>query len=406
VANEEKDDKRPWYLSLKRSFDNLSLLRKKIEEEILPSMIAAAEQMAARDLASLTEQKLRSEIIGRVDIYNSWVAVYWKDLIPFAHGIRLFGIAYNDAIRPKDPYEFMNLLAGTGMEGVQRNRMLKDMAALVRSAPYTSDNLRERLSDDKRFQDLLLAFMARFGDLSCGTKQCSQGPDSITDLVIELASVPEDRGRYAQKDVAALERSFLAHFDGQERSHAEELLDLARTSYKTRDDDNIYLGRVKGQAIMAIDEYMRRFSKDGSISEPELKKAIEGISAPDTVPPKGPGKNMQEEGFRSKARQITGQPAGPGIARGKARVIADASDLHRFRAGEVLVCDAVDPSITFIVPLAAGIVERRGGMLIHGAIIAREYGIACVTGIPDATSLIHTGDTVTVDGYLGIVTIG
>jgi len=115
---------------------------------------------------------------------------------------------------------------------------------------------------------------------------------------------------------------------------------------------------------------------------------------------------MQEKGFSSKARQITGQPAGPGIAQGKARVIFDASDLYRFKAGEVLVCDAVDPSITFIVPLASAIVERRGGMLIHGAIIAREYGIACVTGIPDATSLIHTGDAVTVDGYLGIVTIG
>ena len=406
AANEEKDDKRPWYLSLKRSFDNLRILRRKIEEDILPSMIAAADEMAARDLTGLTEQELRSEIIGRVDVYNSWVAVYWKDLIPFAHGIRLFGIAYNDAIRPKDPYEFMNLLAGTGMEGVQRNRMLNEMAALVRSALYTSDKLRERLADDRRFQDLLLGFMARFGDLSCGTKQCSQGPDVITDLVIELASAPEVEERSAPKDVTALEKSFLARFEGHERSHAEELLDLARTSYKTRDDDNIYLGRVKGQAIMAIDEYMRRFSKDGSISEPELKKAIEGISAPDTVPPKGPGKNMQEEGFRSKARQITGQPAGPGIARGKARVIADASDLHRFKAGEVLVCDAVDPSITFIVPLASAIVERRGGMLIHGAIIAREYGLACVTGIPDATSLIHTGDTVTVDGYLGIVTIG
>jgi pyruvate,water dikinase len=50
-------------------------------------------------------------------------------------------------------------------------------------------------------------------------------------------------------------------------------------------------------------------------------------------------------------------------------------------------------------------VERRGGMLIHGAIIARECGLACVTGIPDATSLIHTDDTVTVDRYLGIVTM-
>jgi pyruvate,water dikinase len=62
--------------------------------------------------------------------------------------------------------------------------------------------------------------------------------------------------------------------------------------------------------------------------------------------------------------------------------------------------------MTFIVPLAAGIIERRGGMLIHGAIIAREYGIACVTGVPDAATLIHNGDEVTVDGYLGIVTVG
>jgi pyruvate,water dikinase len=44
-------------------------------------------------------------------------------------------------------------------------------------------------------------------------------------------------------------------------------------------------------------------------------------------------------------------------------------------------------------------------MLIHGAIIAREYGIPCVTGIADATHLIQTGDSVTVDGFLGLVII-
>ena len=53
-----------------------------------------------------------------------------------------------------------------------------------------------------------------------------------------------------------------------------------------------------------------------------------------------------------------------------------------------------------------GEVERRGGMLIHGAIIAREYGLPCITGIPDATTMIETGDEITVDGYLGIVTVG
>jgi pyruvate,water dikinase len=61
--------------------------------------------------------------------------------------------------------------------------------------------------------------------------------------------------------------------------------------------------------------------------------------------------------------------------------------------------------MTFVAPLAAAIVERRGGMLIHGAIIAREYGLPCVTGVPMATEVIHTGDGLTVDGYLGIVVV-
>ena len=104
-----------------------------------------------------------------------------------------------------------------------------------------------------------------------------------------------------------------------------------------------------------------------------------------------------------RARQLVGQPAGPGVARGPARVVRSSHDLSRFRSGEILICDAVDPNMTFVVPLAAGIVERRGGMLIHGAIIAREYGLPCVTGVPEIMRFVASGDAVTVDGYLGIV---
>ena len=112
------------------------------------------------------------------------------------------------------------------------------------------------------------------------------------------------------------------------------------------------------------------------------------------------------QSYEIKPRQLVGQPAGPGIAKGKARVIQQHSDLAEFKSGEVLICDAVDPNMTFVVPLASAVVERRGGMLIHGAIIAREYGLPCITGIPDATTLIKTGDEITVDGYLGLVTVG
>jgi pyruvate,water dikinase len=77
------------------------------------------------------------------------------------------------------------------------------------------------------------------------------------------------------------------------------------------------------------------------------------------------------------------------------------------RAGcRVLVCDAIQPMMTHLVPLAAAVVERRGGMLIHGAVIAREMGIPCVNGVARAVEQLRDGDVVTVDGHLGIVTIG
>jgi pyruvate,water dikinase len=86
--------------------------------------------------------------------------------------------------------------------------------------------------------------------------------------------------------------------------------------------------------------------------------------------------------------------------------VRTTDDFTHFHAGEVLICDAIQPTMSHIVPLAAGIVERRGGMLIHGAIIARELGIPCVNGVSDAILSIADDEIVTVDGYLGIVTIG
>ncbi|MGD2140525.1 MAG: PEP-utilizing enzyme [Burkholderiales bacterium] len=81
-------------------------------------------------------------------------------------------------------------------------------------------------------------------------------------------------------------------------------------------------------------------------------------------------------------------------------------DLGKFREGEVLVCDAIQPTMTHLVPLASATVERRGGMLIHGAILARELGIPCVNGVRNAAETPKNGDLVTVDGHLGIATVG
>lgn len=198
-----------------------------------------------------------------------------------------------------------------------------------------------------------------------------------------------------------LRQKFFDTFDPMERMEAESLLDLARASYRIRDDDNMLIGRVEAQLIAAVNEARARL-KAGVVSE-DLQKALHGLhfggvsSSTGEADPTGM--------YTVRARQLVGQPAGPGVVRGKARVVADPTEIANFKSGEILVVDAVDPNMTYIVPLAAGIIERRGGMLIHGAIIAREYGLPCVTGIPEATTRIRTGDVITVDGFLGIVTL-
>ncbi|MGD2166219.1 MAG: PEP-utilizing enzyme, partial [Anaerolineae bacterium] len=182
------------------------------------------------------------------------------------------------------------------------------------------------------------------------------------------------------------------------------MLDLARTSYRLRDDDNIYLGGIDAGLLVAVEEGRERLQERRMVRVESfgIADVARALRYPEYVP-QTQGEKEKKAGFLVRARQLIGQPAGPRVAQGPARVITSQADLTGFEYGEILACDAVDPNMTFVVPLSAGVVERRGGTLIHGAIIAREYGLPCVTGVPRATSLIRTGDVVTVDEYLGIV---
>jgi hypothetical protein len=103
LRSEKPEDERGWYMSLHRSFDNLKNLRRKIEDELIPGMIAVAESLSAKDLVELSDQALIAEIRQRWEINNKWVNIYWADFIPYAHGVRMFGQVYNDAVQPEDP---------------------------------------------------------------------------------------------------------------------------------------------------------------------------------------------------------------------------------------------------------------------------------------------------------------
>jgi pyruvate,water dikinase len=321
----------------------------------------------------------------------------------------------------------MDLLPAAPTIGLERNRRLDELAAMVREDASLAQALESRVGAAKKskFMTMLDDYVAEFGNLT-GTDRPESDAGALTiRLVIELAGRPpiEDRGRGSRRH--ELEQEFFDAFPEERKQFAADLLDLARASYRWRDDDNIYLRRIEAELSRAIGLLQARPGRRQVSPYPEADNAAEDRPAASRRPFDRKLRDAPSESDRSRstgqreassmgehargrlraqARQLTGQPAGPGIATGKARVIG-TGNLFEFRAGEIIVCDAIEPEMTFIVPLAAAIVERRGGMLIHGAIIAREYGIPCVTGVPDATRLIGTGDSVTVDGYLGIVVL-
>ncbi|WP_224048347.1 PEP/pyruvate-binding domain-containing protein [Arthrobacter sp. NicSoilB4] len=99
---------------------------------------------------------------------------------------------------------------------------------------------------------------------------------------------------------------------------------------------------------------------------------------------------------------LTGTPASAGTVTARARVILEPQGA-RLEPGEILVAPSTDPGWTPLFLTAGGLVMEMGGPNSHGAVVAREYGIPAVVGVPDATSLIATGHSITVDGAAGTV---
>jgi phosphohistidine swiveling domain-containing protein len=101
---------------------------------------------------------------------------------------------------------------------------------------------------------------------------------------------------------------------------------------------------------------------------------------------------------------LAGTPASAGTASGTVRVIMDPVGAH-LEPGEILVAPSTDPGWTPLFMTAGALVMEMGGVISHGAVVAREYGIPAVVGVPDATTKLRTGQRVTVDGAAGTVTL-
>jgi len=102
-------------------------------------------------------------------------------------------------------------------------------------------------------------------------------------------------------------------------------------------------------------------------------------------------------------RKLKGVGVSPGKVEGRARVILDPRVDSHIEQGEILVAPVTDAGWTPLFINAAGLVVDVGGLLSHGSVVAREYGLPAVVGVTGATRQIKTGDRIFLDGGAGVV---
>ncbi|WP_246609226.1 PEP-utilizing enzyme, partial [Nonomuraea rhizosphaerae] len=160
--------------------------------------------------------------------------------------------------------------------------------------------------------------------------------------------------------------------------------------------------------FLRVEEARAALSKGGDLREPvrERRAAYELESRRRHVPRIMLSDGTEPEALSATTAEgaLTGSAASTGTVTGLARVVLDPVGAH-LEPGEILVCPSTDPGWTPLFLTAGGLVMEMGGAMSHGAVVAREYGIPAVVGVPDATHRIVTGQRITVNGAAGTVTL-
>ena len=155
----------------------------------------------------------------------------------------------------------------------------------------------------------------------------------------------------------------------------------------------------------ALPEYGRRAAE-----RRELREARKRLHPPGTIPPEAsenPSIAFKETQTRNDPNSDTmlGVPVSPGTVTGPASLIKSPAEFDQMRPGSILVCPMTNPAWTPLFAHAAGLVTDIGGILGHGSIVAREYGIPAVVGTGNITQRISSGQIISVDGDAGTVVL-
>ncbi len=147
-----------------------------------------------------------------------------------------------------------------------------------------------------------------------------------------------------------------------------------------------------------IEERKTEFLRASELNYPDEFYTNRGINS-------APAEVTQKSKLSGKEGSLKGMCACGGLIEGRAKVLSTVLEAGKLEKGDILVTRQTDPGWVVVFPLISGLIVERGGMLSHGAIVSREFGIPAIVGVESATTLIKDGDRIILNANTGEITI-
>ena len=331
---------------------------------------------------------------------------------------------------------------------VETNKGFSDLGVSLRNDPATREKAESMPAEefvewlktsDCEFKDVYESFIKEFGHRS-GTRELNalrwaEDPDYVMNMALQMCASDADlrkefeNGVKRREETEKMVREKLGFF---RRGLMFKVLQYARTYLIFRENQRFYLDHMMYRNRLIFLEQGRRLREKGLIDDREdiffledtealdilngkdasdvrtviAPRKAEFMKYRDRLPPKFllNGVDFDDDPI-SHGDTLIGAASSPGRYQGRVRVIMDVRDLNQVEKGEILVTSNTDPGWTVVFSKLGGLITETGGILCHGAVISREYRIPAVTAVKSATTVLHTGDMVSVDGSKGEVII-
>jgi pyruvate,water dikinase len=235
-------------------------------------------------------------------------------------------------------------------------------------------------------------------------------------LKVAISTGLFSKGKGRRFDWAADRYRALAGLRESPKFFIVQMMDIFRQGLLSSAQDLRKIGRldqVDDIFFIHIAE-LRQLSADGSAADwSQIRKAVRARKTRQAIElrraqlPKiilSDGHAFYQGETERSDGDLAGSPVSPGLVEGRIRIIMDPHEAD-LQPGEIMVCPGTDPAWTPLFLAAGGLIMEVGGVMTHGSVVAREYGIPAVVGVARATERLETGMLVRLDGTSGSVTL-